>query len=131
LGAKTFYFSADEFPDDLPLLNLIPKNTSSILHFCCLSNVCANYAPLNKKLISVTSLKHGATEQEISAELLRFTGKLKSLTFLKSYFIPHSLPKVGFFEPLKLAAQKRGFKLVGDYLAYPSLQSALEGVDLN
>jgi len=130
LGAKTFYFSADEFPDDLPLLNLIPKNTSSILHFCCLSNVCANYAPLNKKLISVTSLKHGATDEEISAELLRFTGELKGLTFLKSYILPYSLPKVGFFEPLKFEAQKRGFKLVGDYLGYPSLQSAIGEVNL-
>ena len=131
LGAKTFYFSSDEFPDDLPLLNLIPKNESSILHFSCLSNVCANYAPLKKKLISVTSLNHGMTDEEIALELVRFTGKLKGLTFLKSYFIPYSLPKVGFFEPLKLEAQNRGFKLVGDYLGYPSLQSALEGVDLN
>jgi hypothetical protein len=113
------------------LLNLIPKNESSILHFSCLSNVCANYAPLKKKLISVTSLNHGMTDEEIALELVRFTGKLKGLTFLKSYFIPYSLPKVGFFEPLKLEAQNRGFKLVGDYLGYPSLQSALGDVDLN
>ncbi|MHA8065711.1 protoporphyrinogen/coproporphyrinogen oxidase [Aquirufa sp. ROCK2-A2] len=126
LRVKTFYFSADEFPNSLPLLNLIPKGLSDILHFSCLSNVNPNYAPKDKKLISVSSLNHQIGDQEIVSELIRFTGKLKGLKFLKVYDIPFALPKVGAFIELELAAKQKNIELIGDYVSFPSLQAAFE-----
>ncbi|MHA8051542.1 FAD-dependent oxidoreductase [Aquirufa sp. ROCK-SH2] len=125
-ACTTYYFSADEFPNDAPLIHLLPKNSGAILHFSCLSNIQASYAPKGKKLISVTSLSHGISSQEIAKELELYTGQLKGLKFLKSYFIPHALPRVGQFESLKKAAADRNITLLGDYAGFPSLQSAFQ-----
>jgi protoporphyrinogen oxidase len=123
---QTFYFSSDEFPNTTPLLHLIPKGLSPILHFSCLTHINPHCSPKGKKLISVTSLNPEVSDAEITKELVRFTGNLSGLTFLKSFYIPLALPKVGRFEALKNAAKSRCILLIGDYVGFPSLQSALE-----
>lgn len=125
-ACTTYYFAADEFPSEKPLIHLIPKNKGAILHFSCLSDVQAFYSPKGKKLISVTSLNKDIDPKDIAEELKGYTGNLKGLRFLKSYFIPHALPRVGRFESLKHKAKELNVSLLGDYVGFPSLQSAFE-----
>ncbi|TBH70820.1 protoporphyrinogen/coproporphyrinogen oxidase [Aquirufa nivalisilvae] len=126
LQSKTFYFSADDFPNDGKLLHLVPKSEeSNILHFVCLSKVNPSYAPEGKELISVTTLKTDISEKEVLVELGHYLGKEKlNWKFLKSYSIPESLSKQGFWKFVKQKANKKGVILTGDYTQYPSLQAA-------
>ncbi|MHA8101681.1 protoporphyrinogen/coproporphyrinogen oxidase [Aquirufa nivalisilvae] len=126
LQSKTFYFSADDFPNEGKLLHLVPKSEeSNILHFVCLSKVNPSYAPEGKELISVTTLKTDISEKEVLVELGHYLGKEKlNWKFLKSYSIPESLSKQGFWKFVKQKANKKGVILTGDYTQYPSLQAA-------
>ncbi|MDF0694238.1 NAD(P)/FAD-dependent oxidoreductase [Aquirufa ecclesiirivi] len=126
LQSKTFYFSADSFPNDGKLLHLLPKSEeSNILHFACLSQVNPSYAPAGKELISVTTLKTDITENEVLKELGQYLGQEKlNWKFLKAYSIPESLSKQGFWKFIKQKAHKKGIILTGDYTQYPSLQAA-------
>ncbi|MDF5689344.1 NAD(P)/FAD-dependent oxidoreductase [Aquirufa aurantiipilula] len=126
LQSKTFYFSADTFPNDGKLLHLVPKSDeSNILHYACLSKVNPNLAPAGKELISVTTLKTDMTEKEVLQELKQYVGQEKlNWKFLKAYSIPESLSKQGFWKFIKQKAHKKGIILTGDYTQYPSLQAA-------
>jgi hypothetical protein len=45
--------------------------------------------------------------------------------FLKSFSIPHSLFKVGYFNDVCQKAEEENIILAGDYTQFPSLQAAL------
>ncbi|MHA8060240.1 FAD-dependent oxidoreductase [Aquirufa beregesia] len=126
LQSKTFYFSADTFPNEGKLLHLVPKtDESNILHFACLSKVNPYYAPVGKELISVTTLKTDISEKEVLKELSQYLGQEKlNWDFLKAYSIPESLSKQGFWKFIKQKAHKKSIILTGDYTQYPSLQAA-------
>jgi phytoene dehydrogenase-like protein len=126
-SSKTFYFSMDKNMETLlPLIHLMPLNSSPVLHFSCLSQVNPSLAPEGKHLISATSLDVDVGEKEVAKELARVLGLLPTdFNFLKSFTIPHSLFKVGCFNDVWQKAEAENIILAGDYTQFPSLQAAL------
>lgn len=126
-GSKTFYFSMDKKLETLlPLIHLMPLYSSPLLHFSCLSQVNSALAPEGKHLISATSLQMDLTDKEVAQELARVLDlSPNDFIFLKSFSIPHSLFKVGFFTEVCQKAAEENIMLVGDYTLFPSLQAAL------
>jgi protoporphyrinogen oxidase len=126
-SSKTFYFSLDRnLETSLPLIHLMPLNSSPMLHFSCISQVNPLLAPERKHLISATSLQKEISDVEIAKELARVLGLSQTdFTFLKSFSIPHSLFKVGCFKEVCQKAEKENIILAGDYTLFPSLQAAL------
>jgi len=126
-GSKTFYFSLDKHLEtSLPLIHLMPLNVSPVLHFSCLSQVNPSLAPEGKSLISATSLHMELMDKEVAQELARVLSLSPTdFTFLKSFSIPHSLFKVGFFNDVCQKAEVENIILAGDYTQFPSLQAAL------
>jgi phytoene dehydrogenase-like protein len=126
-GSKTFYFSMNKnLATSLPLIYLMPLNSSPVLHFSCLSQVNPSLAPEGKHLISATSLQMNLTDLEVVQELARVLGlSTTDFIFLKSFSIPHSLFKVGYFNDVCQKAKGENIILAGDYTHFPSLQAAL------
>jgi len=126
-GSKTFYFSMNKnLATSLPLIYLMPLNSSPVLHFSCLSQVNPSLAPEGKHLISATSLQMNLTDLEVVQELARVLGlSTNDFIFLKSFSIPHSLFKVGYFNDVCQKAEGENIILAGDYTHFPSLQAAL------
>jgi phytoene dehydrogenase-like protein len=126
-GSKTFYFSMDKkLETALPLIHLMPLNSSSLLHFSCLSQVNPALAPDGKHLLSATSLQMDLTDKEVAHELARVLDlSPNDFIFLKSFTIPHSLFKVGCFNEVCQKAEEENIILAGDYTLFPSLQAAL------
>jgi phytoene dehydrogenase-like protein len=126
-GSKTFYFSMDKkLETALPLIHLMPLNSSPLLHFTCLSQVNPTLAPDGKHLMSATSLQMDLTDKEVAHELARVLGlSPNDFIFLKSFSIPHSLFKVGCFNEVCQKAEEENIILAGDYTLFPSLQAAL------
>ena len=126
-GSKTFYFSMDKkLGTSLPLIHLMPLNSSPLLHFSCLSQVNPALAPDGKHLLSATSLQMDLTDKEVAHELARVLDlSPNDFIFLKSFTIPHSLFKVGCFNEVCQKAEEENIILAGDYTLFPSLQAAL------
>ena len=126
-GSKTFYFSMDKkLETALPLIHLMPLNSSPLLHFSCLSQVNPALAPDGKHLLSATSLQMDLTDKEVAHELARVLDlSPNDFIFLKSFTIPHSLFKVGCFNEVCQKAEEENIILAGDYTLFPSLQAAL------
>jgi phytoene dehydrogenase-like protein len=126
-SSKTFYFSLDRNLETLlPLIHLMPLNSSPMLHFSCISQVNPLLAPEGKHLISATSLQNEVSDVEIAQELAKVLGLLQTdFTYLKSFSIPHSLFKVGCFTEVCQKAEAKNIILAGDYTIFPSLQAAL------
>ena len=110
----------------LPLIHLMPLNSSPLLHFTCLSQVNPTLAPDGKHLMSATSLQMDLTDKEVAHELARVLDlSPNDFIFLKSFTIPHSLFKVGCFNEVCQKAEEENIILAGDYTLFPSLQAAL------
>ena len=126
-SSKTFYFSMDKnLGTALPLIHLMPLNSSPLLHFSCLSQVNPALAPEGKHLISATSLQMDLTDKEVAQELVRVLDlSPNDFKFLKSFSIPNSLFKVGCFAEVCQKAEEENIMLAGDYTLFPSLQAAL------
>ena len=126
-GSKTFYFSMDKkLETALPLIHLMPLNSSPLLHFSCLSQVNPALAPEGKHLISATSLQMDLADKEVAEELARVLDlSPNDFIFLKSFSIPHSLYKLGCFAEVCQKAEAKNIMLAGDYTLFPSLQAAL------
>jgi phytoene dehydrogenase-like protein len=126
-SSKTFYFSLNKcLETSMPLIHLMPLNSSPLLHFSCLSQVNTALAPEGKHLVSATSLQMEISELEIKKELARVLELSQSdFTFLKSFSIPYSLFKVGNFKQLIHKANENKIVLAGDYTQFPSLQASL------
>lgn len=126
-SSKTFYFSLNKSLDtSMPLIHLMPFNSSPFLHFSCLSQVNSSFAPEGKHLISATSLNIEISEMEIAKELASVLKLSQAdFTFLKSFSIPHSLFRVGSFKEVIRKAEEKKIILAGDYTLFPSLQAAL------
>ena len=126
-GSKTFYFSMDKkLETALPLIHLMPLNSSPLLHFSCLSQVNPALAPEGKHLMSATSLQMDLTDKEVAEELARVLDlSPNDFIFLKSFSIPHSLYKLGCFAEVCQKAEAKNIMLAGDYTLFPSLQAAL------
>jgi len=126
-SSKTFYFSLNKsLETSMPLIHLMPFNSSPLLHFSCLSQVNSSLAPEGKHLISATSLNIEISEKEITKELASVLKLSQAdFTFLKSFSIPHSLFRVGSFKEVIRKAEEENIILAGDYTQFPSLQAAL------
>ena len=126
-GSKTFYFSMDKkLETALPLIHLMPLNSSPLLHFSCLSQVNPALAPEGKHLISATSLQMDLADKEVAEELARVLDlSPNDFIFLKSFSIPNSLYKLGCFAEVCQKAEAKNIMLAGDYTLFPSLQAAL------
>ena len=125
------YFSADESPNKARLLMLNPNSQSVVHNLSVPSDICPNYAPTGKALISVsTHGAHGLSPEnlahQIKEELRGWFGEpVESWRYLRTYFIPEALPPTAP-NPAHPAVQLAPNRYqCGDYTAYPSLNAAM------
>jgi phytoene dehydrogenase-like protein len=115
-------------------IGLIPQGNSIVNNISVLSDVSASYAPEGQSLLSASVvgtplMTEELLIQEVRKELSSFLRlNLEDLHFLKSYFIPHALPKL---EAPKMHIGRKqidlggGIYLAGDYLLGGLLNGAM------
>jgi protoporphyrinogen oxidase len=123
LGSKTFYFALPARVIKDKLLHLLPAD-SGLLHYCFLSHITPSYSPEGQDLVQVTSLNLSLDFAD-ALRLLADFEDVADFKFLRAYAIPKSLTRMNAFDGIRLAAQKHGIVLAGDYCEMPSLQGAL------
>jgi phytoene dehydrogenase-like protein len=115
-------------------IGLLPNGSSIVNNISILSDVSASYAPEGQSLLSASVvgtplLTEELLLREVRKELSFFLGlNLEDIRFLKSYFIPHALPKLE--APTMDLGRKQidlgdGIYLAGDYLLGGSLNGAM------
>jgi protoporphyrinogen oxidase len=125
LSSTTSYFSTDE--DLINSKNLVVSKKSKLVDSLVISKVSKNYAPLNKSLVSATTIENLA-EGEFRAELSKVWG---SNAFkwdqVARYEIKNSLPlhTPGKSRYPNLRLSETLFA-IGDHLSAPSQQGAME-----
>jgi protoporphyrinogen oxidase len=126
------YFAAQKSFIGRPMIGLLAGN-HLINNLVFLDDVSKEYAPSGKSLLSVTVLESDLGEKElikaVLAELETISGvKSGQFKHLKTYRIPHALPKV---EDLRYSMQATESKvldqvfLAGDYLLNGSINAAM------
>ncbi|MGC9452759.1 MAG: protoporphyrinogen/coproporphyrinogen oxidase [Oceanipulchritudo sp.] len=132
-GGTCYYFDAPEAPAGLnKLLWLNASHHGRINHIAVPSRVAPGYAPPGRDLVCV-NVVGGADSPDpvdsIQTELIYLFGdKVRDWRFLRSYPIPHSLPR---FHPADLPASSRAPRklrdvyLCGDFLCDGSLDGAM------
>jgi ribonuclease HII len=124
LSSTTTYFSTTEkFIDSR---NLVISNRSKLVNSIVISEVSKDYAPVDKSLISATSLGN-LTESQFKSELAKLwrtnTNRWESIA---SYQIKNALP---FHPPYKNRNSQPQINdwlfMVGDHMATPSQQGAM------
>jgi protoporphyrinogen oxidase len=124
LSSTTTYFSTTEKLIDSR--NLVISNRSKLVNSIVISEVSEDYAPVDKSLISATSLGD-LTESQFKSELAKLwrtnTNRWESIT---SYQIKNALP---FHPPFKNRNSQTQINdwlfMVGDHMATPSQQGAM------
>jgi len=126
------YFAADSPPSSTKLLMLLPDSNGPVNHVFIPSNSVPSFAPPGKSLISVSLVNVASTTESL---LLNVTKRLRELfgpqvdswRHLRSYCIPHALPKqpANFHRSPRPTTLRDGFILCGDYLETSSIQGAL------
>jgi protoporphyrinogen oxidase len=134
-ATATYYFKAPKSILHSNILALNYKKGKLVNNFTVMSDTSKHYAPKGMHLISV-SLNDIPTEseEEISRQIknelaLSFGPPVQQWEFLKSYHIPHALPKVSNLQdevPFAETAITNGVYLAGDYLLNPSINAAMQ-----
>jgi hypothetical protein len=111
---------------------LNPNRRGAVHNICVPSDISSNYGNEGKPLISVSThglekLDEGNLTNKIKLELFDWFGtSVNGWKHLKTYHIPESL--VQYRADSKRQSSKLGDNLYrcGDYLAYPSLNAAMQ-----
>jgi hypothetical protein len=131
----TLYFSASKAPTTAPILFLNAQSSGPVMNMCVLTNVCKNYAPEGKALISCSVLKHDfASEEMLLQKVLEqmkqwFGNEVDAWKHLRTYKIINALPNQ--IPPLADVSSKpmqvlKGLYQCGDYGGIASIQTALQ-----
>jgi len=125
----TLYFSGDHPLYKGALLVLPPGNKRIVRHFVDLTNVAPEYAPVGKRLLSVTVLDDpkGDLVAQARTEIEAIFPSFSEWKFLKEVRIPHALPSQvpGFHGNLMKCRQDQNLWLAGDQVSHASIESAL------
>ncbi len=132
VNTSCYYFYADKTPISGKRIGLVADPKSRINNFCVLSDVCSDYAPQDKSLLSITLRDIPESSVDplyIGEELETILGKsLPHLTYLAHYVIPKALPVIGKlqYEPqFTEMTLTNDIFLAGDYLLNASLDAAM------
>ena len=129
----TCYFAAPESPIRDPILVLNGSGEGLINNLCVPSMVAPTYAPAGQHLISVSVLSFpSGDEDELRCQVLGelknyFGSQVEAWRHLKTYHIPHALPRLNIpersiaIQPSRLSP---GIYACGDYLDTPSINGA-------
>lgn len=131
----TLYFAASKAPTSAPILFLNAESSGPVMNMCVPTNVCKNYAPEGKALISCSVLKHDFTSEEMLVEKVLeqmkqwFGNEVDVWKHLRTYEIINALPRQ--VPPLTDVSSKpieirRGLYQCGDYGGIASIQTALQ-----
>lgn len=129
-GTQCFYFSTDASPLSRPMIALNASDSGCIQNLAVVSDAQPSYAPRGKSLICVSTKQNTATSPDsIATELGSwFARSADRFTFLRSYKIPHSLPRQNPgdlpFETASLRTED-GKWICGDHRYSSSIQGAL------
>ena len=127
------YFSAESSPlKGQKMIALNPNRRGVVHNICVPSDISPEYGNAGKSLISVST--HGLNkvdEQRLTSRIKRelydwFGAQVNVWTHLKTYYIPESLVQFrakNVKQDLKLS---ENLYRCGDYLAYPSLNAAMQ-----
>lgn len=133
----TSYFAADQAPISDPMLVLDGEGTGPANHVAVMSSVSAAYAPEGMHLISVSGVDDAAADVEafrmqVPRQLRRWFGEsVDRWTHLKSYSIPHALPRhpggsISASGTSQATVRRPdGPVVAGDYTEFGSIQGAL------
>ena len=136
-SATTFYFAAEQTPDNRKLLMLRGDEQGAVQTAVVLSNIASEYAPAGKSLISVSvSDADHDTDTETLDQLIRtqlsgwFGDQVSKWNRLHVYRVPYGLPKtdletiVGSVDGPSVGAVD-GVYVCGDHRETPSIQGAM------
>ncbi|MDE0899452.1 MAG: NAD(P)/FAD-dependent oxidoreductase [Longimicrobiales bacterium] len=129
----TSYFAAEEAPTAEPVLVLDGEGTGPANHIAVMSNVAPKYAPAGAHLVAVSGVDGAADDPmsfhtAASDQLARWFGpKVSSWQHLKTYRVPHALPRhpAGSLQQQDSARRRDGIIVAGDYTEFGSIQGAL------
>ena len=130
----TAYFASPEAPVDDAMLILDGEGSGPVNHAAVMSAVSSTYAPRGMHLISVSGVGDAARDPErfrtaAPKQLRRWFGEgVDRWTHLKTYSIPHALPRhpAGSVPPAEPKLRRpEGVVVAGDYTEFGSIQGAL------
>ena len=129
----TSYFAAPRAPTEEALLVLDGTGEGPVNHVAVMSNVSPEYAPDGMHLVSVSGVGAAAADptafaEAAPAQMRRWFGPtVDAWTHLRSYRIPHALPRhpAHSLTPDRAVRRPDGLIIAGDYSAFGSIQGAL------
>ena len=126
--ARTLWFASQKVEATGPVLLLDGERRGQINHAAVMSEVCSDYAPPGKSLISLNTLSMFATRESILSHAADWFGPgVKDWQFLGEDRIRQALPRdfPGPNESAGFVSTDRRITLAGDYTTHPSLEGAL------
>ncbi len=132
-GVTCLYFSARLPPIDKPILVLNGEGRGPVNNLCVPTIAAPSYGPIDRSLISVTSLKIANDTEQLRAEVLEQLGEwfgdtVADWNHLRTYSIPYALPSQ---VPPALSVPERpirwqpGIYVCGDHRDNASIQGAM------
>lgn len=131
----TLYFAASNAPTSAPILFLNAESAGPVINMCVPSNVCKNYAPEGKALISCSVLgcdfvSDDVLIQKVLEQMKQWFGnEVDAWNHLRTYKITNALPLQ--VAPLLNVSSttiqvQKGLYQCGDYGGIASIQTALQ-----
>lgn len=129
-GTRCYYFAAQASPLPRPMIALNASGQGKIQNICVPSDVSATYAPIGQSLVCVSTEASGEyAPEKVLEELTKwFDSSVENWNFLKSFYVPRSLPRQdpGELEFEKAAPQlDSGVWICGDHRHSSSIQGAM------
>jgi phytoene dehydrogenase-like protein len=132
-ATTTSYFAAPQPPISEGLLVLDGVGEGPANHVAVMSNVAPDYAPQGTHLVSVSGVGDAAGDPDAFAravpeQMRRWFGRsVDDWTHLRSYTIPHALPRhpAGSLPGNRSARRADGLVVAGDYAEFGAIQGAL------
>jgi len=134
-GCVTAYYAAPRapYPEPILVLNGDGPEAGPVNHLCVPSNVAPSYAPPGRALVAATAVGIPAVddavlERAMRAQLVKWFGRgVDAWTHLRSYRIPHALPRFHLPTARPAPTEMGGTRVFrcGDYLETASINGAL------
>jgi len=133
-GLSTFWFRADEAPDDTPFVRIDGTRSGPVLNTAVMTNIAPTYSPDGSALIEASTLFDGSLDTaEVLSHLSRLWGvEAPAWELVARTDVEHALPsqrpadRAAAMEAVKAASDADGRVLyAGDYVAGGSLQGAM------